>query len=143
MLFRLFDALCVDCRYAARSLRSQLQLSSLVTGILAVAVAAVTISYSIIYFIILAPTVIGNTDRLGWVFAVDTRRATDRGLFSIPEFLDIRERSQSFEMLAARSYSPVVLTGHGQATRLTALKVTANHLPVWKIRLARVGPPEA
>ena len=71
---------------------------------------------------------------------VDTQRANDQGLFSIPEFLDIRDRSQSFEILAARTRSTVILTGHGQASRLAALRVTANHLPVWNIRLARGRP---
>lgn len=137
---RILDSLLVDFRYALRSLRSQLQLSGMVTGILAIAVACVTVVFSIIHLFVLTPGVVGNTDRLGWVFGVDLEGANDRGLVSIPDFLDIRDRARSFEMLAARSGQTMILTGYGQAVRLGVLEVTVNHLPVWNITLFRGRP---
>jgi putative ABC transport system permease protein len=137
---QILDWLLVDFRYALKSLRSQLQFSGMVAGILAIAVASVTAVFSIIHLFVLTPGALGNTDRLGWVYGVDLERANDRGLFSIPDFLDIRDRAQSFEMLAARSAKVMVLTGYGQAARVGVLRVTVNHLPVWDITLFRGRP---
>jgi hypothetical protein len=118
----------LDLKYAVRSLRFELRLSSLMVIILAADVAAFTLASAIVADV-LAPSVLGNTERLGFVFGVDTRTRNDRGLFSLPEFLDIRARASSFEILAARTRTNVVLTGHGQAARLGALRVTVNHFP--------------
>ena len=85
----------------------------------------------------LLPSVIGNTERLGWVFGIDTRRANDRAGVSMPDFLDFRDRTQAFESLAARATGTLTLTGHGQASRLSVMYVTWDHLDVWALNAVR------
>jgi putative ABC transport system permease protein len=125
-----------DLRQAFRAIQSNRRFALLVCGIMALAIAASTVVFSIVEIIFL-PSVVGNTERLGWVFGIDTRRANDRAGISIPDYLAFRDRTSVFEALAARTGGTLTLTGRGQASRLVAMRVSANHLDVWALRPIR------
>ena len=126
----------VDLRRALRALHTNKRFAALICGILVLAIACATVVFSIVEVVFL-PNVIGNRERLGWVFGIDTRRGNDRAGVSIPDYLDFRERTHVFESLAARTGGTLTLTGRGQATRLAVMRVTANHLEVWALKTVR------
>jgi len=123
----------VDLRLALRELQTNRGFASLICGILTLAVACATAVFSVVE-VVFVPNVIGNRERLGWVFGIDTQRANDRARVSIPDFLDFRDRTNAFESLAARIGDTLTLTWHGQASRLSVMRVTANHLDVWAVK---------
>jgi putative ABC transport system permease protein len=123
-------------RPVIRVIQTNGRFTALVCSILALAIACATIVFSIVEVVFL-PNAIGNRERLGWVFGIDTRRANDRAGVSIPDFLDFRERTRAFESLAARTSGTLTLTGRGQATRLAVMRVTADHPYVWGLRAFR------
>src|SRR5215213_2058645 len=123
-------------RQAIRVIHTNGRFTALVCSILALAIACATVVFSIVEVVFL-PNAIGNRERLGWVFGIDTRHANDRAGLSIPDLLDFRERTRAFESLAARTSGTLTLTGRGQATSLAVMRVTANHPYVWGLRAFR------
>jgi putative ABC transport system permease protein len=126
----------IDLRRAVRALQTNKRFAALICGILVLAIACATVVFSIVEVVFL-PNVIGNRERLGWVFGIDTRRANDRAGVSIPDYLVFRERTHAFESLAARTVGTLTLTGRGQAMRLAVMRITANHLDVWALKAFR------
>jgi predicted permease len=125
-----------DLREAFRSVVRHAKLSALACAILALGIGATTLAFgtNAVAFI---NTWIEHPERLGWIFSVDTRHANDRAGVSLPDFLDIRDRSHAFASLGARTGGTVTLTGRGQATRLGAWLVTANLLDIWGLPVAQ------
>src|SRR5204862_7298483 len=78
---------------------------------------------------------IPNASRLGWIFLIDPHTQSDRSPMSIPELLDYRRSLTSFEEIGATSRASLTLTGHGDARRLAAARVTANLFDVWGLRM--------
>ena len=52
---------------------------------------------------------------------------------SIPDFLDMRAQSASFDGLSAMSREQVSLTGSGEPRAINVAYVTANHFRVWGV----------
>jgi putative ABC transport system permease protein len=124
-----------DLIYGARTARRQPGFSFVVVLTLALAIGANTVIFSFANVLLIRPLPLTNADRLGWVFLVDPHTRGDRGLQSIPEFLDYRRLLTSFEAVGASTRGSVTWTGRGDARRLTAHRVTANLIDVWGVRL--------
>jgi predicted permease len=124
-----------DLSFGARMVRRQPAFSLVVVMTLALAIGANTVIFSFANVLLLRPLPLKDTQRLGWIFAVDPHMGGARGPLSIPEFLDYRRTLTSFESLAASSRGNATLTGRGDARRLTTSRVTANLIDVWGARL--------
>jgi putative ABC transport system permease protein len=120
-----------DVRYGARMLRKSPGFSSVIVITLALAIGANTVVFSFTNVLLIRPLPIEDQDRLGWVFAIDPQRGSNRASLSLPDYLDFRESLRSFQSLAASSQSTVTMTGRGDATRLSANRVTANLFDTW------------
>ena len=126
-----------ELKHAFRAIYRRLRLTAAMVLIQAIAIAAVTVAFGIVGVVFLVPSMVGNTERLGWVFGIDSQRADDRAAVSAPDFLDFESRAHSFEALAARTGGALTMTGRGQATRLVVMRVTANHFKVWALNAVR------
>jgi putative ABC transport system permease protein len=129
-----------DLKYGARMVRRQPTFSAVVVMTLALAIGANTVIFSFANVLLLRPLPLKDTGTLGWIFAVDPHRGGNRGLLSVPEFLDYRASLTTFESLGASTRASVVLTGRGDARRLQATRVTANLIDLWGLRM-QMGRP--
>ncbi|HSB12382.1 MAG TPA: ABC transporter permease [Blastocatellia bacterium] len=113
-----------DLRFGIRMmLRSPgFTLVALVT--IALGIGANTAIFSVVNTVLLRPLPYQDPDRL--VVLWEKQDRIDQESPSIPDFVDWRERNQSFEQMAAARRDNVNLTGIGEPERLLARMVTAN-----------------
>ena len=104
-------------------------------GILALGIGATTLAFGI-DAVVFVNYWIQHPERLGWIFSIDSRHGNDRAALSLPDYLDLRERTRAFASLGARGRTTLTLTGRGQASRLAAWQVTANLLDIWGMKVA-------
>ena len=90
-----------DLHYGLRLLRRDTGLSLGIVLILAVALGLATAIWSFADKSLLRPLPFEDAGRLVWVMGSDTRRGLPRMPVSYPDFRDWRERSRSFDDLAA------------------------------------------
>ena len=75
-----------------------------------------------------------NLDRLANVWVTDSQTGTDRGPFSIPDFINLRSHMTAFEELAAFAESEHVLTGVGEPRRVETLTVSSDFFHMLGVR---------
>jgi predicted permease len=116
------ESLLIDLRYAFRMLRKNLGFTVVALVTLALGIAANTTIFSWINATLLNP--IPGVSRPSEMIAVEMGRA---GSFSYPDFLDLRDRGNSFAGLTAFAFAPASLTGDAKPERIWAMMVTANY----------------
>ena len=120
-----------DLRYALRSLQKTPGLTVILILTLALGIGANTAIFSVIDAVLLRPTPLRNLDRLAMVWETDRNTGTTREPASVPDYLDFKSRTRTFEELAAVMAGEVNLTPeHGDPVRLPVLNVSAQALPV-------------
>jgi len=125
------DTLLQDLRYAGRSLRRDPGFHIAGVLILGLGIGANTAIFSVVDGVLLRPAPVADLDRLTMVWETDRHTGTTREPASVPDFLDFRTRSRSFERLAALMGAEVNLTpAAGEPVRLAALSVTHDLLPM-------------
>ncbi|MFZ0427425.1 MAG: hypothetical protein WAO20_04865, partial [Acidobacteriota bacterium] len=99
-----------DIRFALRQLRGRPAFTATILLTLALGIGANTAVFSVINAILLAPLPYRQADRLVEVF--QTMRDRDEGVLdvSVPTYLSLRERSRSFEDMAAFERNAMTLT---------------------------------
>ncbi len=122
-----------DLRYGVRLLVRQRGFTGVVVTTLALAIGANTVIFSITSFLLLRPLPFQDRDTIAAVWSIDPQRGDERASVSDPDFLEWREAARSFEQLGAFSNDTYTLTGRGDATRLQAMRVTANLFEIWGI----------
>src|SRR5262245_24919588 len=130
---RLVAGLWQDVRYGARLIAREPGIAVVIVATLALAIAANTIVFGLTDLLLLRPLPISNTARLVTVFSLNAQHGQDRQLVSVPDFVDIRAQTGSFEDLSAMSRDQMSLTGGGDALVVRAAFVTANHFRVWDV----------
>src|SRR5262249_4151364 len=73
-------------------------------------------------------------DRVVSVWENDRLRGTSREGASYPDYLDMKQRAQSFEHLAASQRMDATMSGRGEPERVRAARVTANYFQVVGLR---------
>lgn len=96
-----FEQLRQDLGYGLRLLRRDPGLSCGIVAILAVALGMTTAVWSFADKSLLRPLPFEDAGRLAWLRGSDTQRGFERMPISYQDFLDWRERTRSFEDLAA------------------------------------------
>jgi putative ABC transport system permease protein len=120
----MLDHLRQDCRFAWRAYRKAPGFTLLVIFTLALGIGASTAIFSIVNGVLLRPLPLGDPDRL--LLINESNHRGDTISVSWMNYLDWRERARSFDALAASRPATLVLTGLGQARRLTGRSVTSN-----------------
>jgi putative ABC transport system permease protein len=124
----------MDLRFALRLLVRRPAYAVIVVLTLALAIGANTVIFSFVNLLVLRPLPIGDPDSLGWIWALNPRSQTTRGQFSYADYVDLRDASRSFSLLAATRSESVTLTGRGEPQRLLARRVSANLFETWQLK---------
>lgn len=123
--FRLWDDTVRDVRHALRSFARSPVFTVVAVLTLALGLGANTAIFSVLDGVLLQPPPFAEPDRLAMVWETDRASGTVREPASVPDFLDMEERSRSFRELAAFQGRQVTwLPGDGRPRRLAALAVT-------------------
>jgi putative ABC transport system permease protein len=127
----MMDTIRQDLMYAARSLAKRPSFSVMVIVTLALGIGAATAIFSIVNAILLRPLPYAHADRL-----VVFNDATGRGRMSLawPNYLDFRDRSTSFEAVAAYQRTNFTWLDGGRARRLDGRFVSSTFLDVLGVR---------
>src|SRR5262245_45702953 len=128
------DTLLQDLRYGARTLLKQpaFTLAAIIT--LALSIVANTAIFSMVNAVLLRPLPYRQPEQLVWVWATRTDR--DKAFYSIPNFIDTRDRQQSFAQLAAFAIWGANLTGAGEPERLPGVRLSAHSFQMLGVEAA-------
>ena len=97
---------------------------------LAIGIGATTALFSVVHALLIRPLPYKDADQLMVLWEHNLPRNRPRNVISPANFLAWRERSRSFESMAAFTQSRVTLTGAGEPQELATLVVSANILDV-------------
>ena len=130
----LMDALKFDLKLAIRSLVNARAFTSIAVVTLALGLGATTAVFAVVNAVLLRPLPFSNPDRVMWLTETHVNGA---GMsIAWPDFLDWRDRSRSFEELAAIRRGVMNLTGTAEPARLLTRHVTASFFHVLGVQPA-------
>lgn len=132
MKMNIIDDLWQDLRYGFRMLGKSPGFTSIAVLTLALGIGANTAIFSVINAVLLRPLPYPEADRLVWLN--ERHDQIPARWISYPNFLDWRERNQSFESLALIRGRQMTLTGGGEAQVINARMVTADYFRVMRVR---------
>ena len=122
----MFTQLTKDVRYAVRNMIKSPGFTIMAVLALALGIGNVTPTFSLINAYFLRPLPFEEPDRLVNLRAVHLRQGWESDRHSIPNFLDYRQQSETFEDMAAFNYTSVDLTGGDAPESVEAGRVSAN-----------------
>jgi predicted permease len=121
-----------DLRYALRALARAPGFTLAVVLTLALGIGVNSAIFSIVHNVLLRPLPYGSPDRL--VLLYGRYPEFGRTATSLPDFIDWRNGSRSFEQMAARHSGAFVLTGEGEPEGVIADRVTSNFFTTLGVR---------
>ena len=124
------DRLKLDIIYAFRNLRSSPGYALVTILTLALGIGANTAIFSVVNGVILKPLPFPNSERLLFITSQFPSLGFDQFWVSAPEFLEFRERNQSFQDVGAYRAGAVNLGTQDQPRRVNSAIVTSELLPV-------------
>src|SRR5688572_15100875 len=117
-----------DLRYAVRILRAKPGFTIAAILSLSLGIGACTAIFSIVDGVLLRSLPYRESDRI-----VHLREINERGnkiAVAEPNYVDVRDRSRSFESIAQFASGPVVVTGGKEATRVRTAWVSSEYFKV-------------
>ena len=131
-----------DVRYALRALARAPGFTLAVVLTLALGIGVNSAIFSVVHNVLLRPLPYASPERLVQLYG--RYPEFGRTSTSLPDFIDWRDRSRSFEQMAARHNGSFVLTDEGEPERVIADRVTANFFTTLGVRplLGRAFLPE-
>ena len=120
-----FESLIQDLRYAWRTLSKNRAFTVVMVLTLALAIGANSAIFSVIDGVLLKPLPYRDPARIVRVYV--SSPAFPKFRFNPNDFLDYRDRTNSFETLAGFVRQDVQLSGIDQPERLAAIRVTAGY----------------
>jgi hypothetical protein len=123
-----------DVRYALRAMAASKGFHGFAIFSLALGIGANTAIFSIVDAVLLRQLPYRQPEQLAWIWATRTDR--DKAFFSIPNFIDTRDRQRAFAQLAAFSNWGANLTGSGEPERLSGVRLSAGALKMLGVRAA-------
>jgi putative ABC transport system permease protein len=124
-------AFYVELRQTIRSLARTPGFAFAVVATLALGIGANTAIFSVVDGVLLRPAPFTQLDRLTMIWETDRKSGTLREPASIPDYLDMQERTHRYERLAAFSpITPTIESEGGEPTRVAALWVSHEFLPL-------------
>ena len=131
-----------DFRYARRALRANARLAAAIAVILGVAIGANGAVFTLVNAVLLAPLPFRDPSRL--VTVNQTRVDSPNEPLSIPDYRDLRDRTRSFEGMAATFQWSANVTG-GEPERVQGMKASASFFSLLGISAAQgrtIGPSD-
>ena len=138
------NSLIQDVRLAVRTLLKHRLVTFVATLSLALAIAGNTTVFSLVSEFMFQGALPFEPERLVNVFQTDRGRANDQTFVSSANFVDWRERSRSFDELAAMRPGRFNLTGGDEPEPANGVEVTASmfHLLGVEVAIGRTFLPE-
>src|SRR5215212_4403932 len=128
-------AMLTDLRYAVRSFLKTPILTAVIVATLALGIGANTAIFSVVDAVLLRPAPVHQIERLAVVWETDRNTGTTREPSSLPDYLEFKLRSRTFERLAAMMTGEVNLApAAGDPIRLPLLRMSADALPMLGLR---------
>ncbi|HEY8411975.1 MAG TPA: ABC transporter permease [Pyrinomonadaceae bacterium] len=119
-----------DLRYGLRWLRKNPGFAALAVLTLAVGIGVNTAMFSVVNAVLLRPLPFPEADRIVWM--AESGPEVKNRWVSYPNFVDWRERNQSFEAMSTFRGWSLNLTGSGEAENLNARLVSADYFKVMR-----------
>ncbi|MEJ2205171.1 MAG: ABC transporter permease [Gemmatimonadota bacterium] len=137
------DLIWQDAKYGVRALKRSKGLIAIAVLSLAIGIGANTAIFSAVDVFMLRPLPYPDSDRLHMVWTANQDRGWTEVSYSVPDFLDLRERSATMDMAALRG-GTFNLSGDFEAERLRGAYVTPGFFGVLGIRppVGRAFSPE-
>jgi len=127
-----------DLKYGARVLLRSRGFAMAAVLTLAIGIGATTAIFSVVNAVLLRPVPFSEIDRLAMVWETDRNTGTVREPASLPDVIDLRERSRQFASFAAFAPSERTITpSDGEPMRVPVLFGTHELLPLLGITPAR------
>jgi putative ABC transport system permease protein len=127
------EALLQDLRFGLRALWKSPGFAVVSTVTLALAIGVNTSIFSLVNAIVFADLPMQESPTVALVRGTNAELQIDQGSVSPADYLDLVERSRSFESLTALTEGQWILTGLDQPLRVTGLEITAGLLEAWKL----------
>jgi putative ABC transport system permease protein len=120
-----------DLRLAVRQLVADRGFTVVAMLTLALGIGANTAIFSVVDGVLLRPAPLADLDRLAMVWETDRHTGTSREPASIPDYLDFKDRSKTFETLGGLIAGEANLApASGEPVRLAGLRVSHDLLPM-------------
>lgn len=135
------DRLRQDVRYALRGMRRNPGFAAVATLTLALGIGMNTAVFSVVNAVLLRPLPYPEAKRLVWL--ADYRERFHMEAVAGPDFLDWKERAQSFDRMACYSYGGMTLGTGADAEQVRVAAVSDDFLPITGVRpeLGRLPVP--
>lgn len=130
----LVDQAIADARYGYRSLFRQPAFAAAAISTLALAIASSTTMFAIADAVIFKPLPFAESERLVWITSVRTDRPD--APFTLPEYLDYRERNRTLTGLAAYGNWSASVASESLTERLQGARLSANAFAVLGVQPA-------
>jgi putative ABC transport system permease protein len=117
-----------DLRLSLRALRKKPGFTVVAVLVLALGIGANTAIFSVVNSVVLRALPYPGSDRLALIWETDLKDGIQREGVSSPNFLDWKERNQSFEDMALLEVGTGTVTGNGEPEQVIGLRVTTNFL---------------
>jgi predicted permease len=126
-----------DIQFALRGLAKHPGFTAIAVIILALSIAATTSIFSVVNSVLLRPLDFPEPERLMVISEVNPQQGPEPFELSYLNWLDLRQRSKSFEEIAGVTYSSYVLNVQGEPSRVDAMGVSANLFPMLRAHAAQ------
>lgn len=127
-----------DLRYGVRMLRRSPMFTVVAIVTLALCVGANTAIFTLVNAVLLRPLPYPNSDRMVWVREYLPHIKNE--LVIGPDYVNWRDRSRSFEKIAAYTNDNFNVSGIGQPVRVEAAQVTSTFFPLFHTQMG-LGRP--
>jgi predicted permease len=128
------ERLTQDLRYALRTLSRDRGFTTVAILILALAIGANIVVFSVVHTILLRPLPFYQPERLVWIAPPNTGHDLSSATYSVDAFEDLRLMNRSYEDVTAyyafSAPDNVKLTGYGQPVPATDISVAGNFFHV-------------
>ena len=126
------ETLLLDLKYAARSLSQRPTFLIVVLATLALGIGAATAIFSVVEAVLLRPLPFADPDRL---IAANEMDGGDRMSFAWPNYVDVRERSTSYERIACHQANAFNVLSDGRPRRVPGRLVCADFFDTLGVRM--------
>ena len=125
-----------DLRYGARSLRKRPGFTAVAVAILALGIGANSALFSVVSAALLRPVPWKDPERIVSVWETRAKKGESNNLVSAVDFVEWRERCQSFEQAAGWRFLYLNLTGSDEPERVQGLTVSPGYFPLLGVEAA-------
>src|SRR5712672_2971620 len=124
------ETLLQDIRYGLRLLLKTPSFSIVATIALALGIGANTAIFSVVNAVLLRPLPFPEPDKLVRLWEASASKGATRNVVNAWNFLDWRDRTRSFEQMAAIDGGSVNLTGEGEPIAVPGMQVSTGFFSI-------------